>query len=88
VLPGGMWVEDGVALRLAELLRQGTLSRKLSMAAFAGSQPDRLRAPHDYKVRRLLVRLRGSGTPTNPKEVISWPRSRKPRRSFTARRSA
>ena len=29
---GGVWVEDGVVLRLAEALRHGALSRKLSMA--------------------------------------------------------
>jgi hypothetical protein len=32
VLLGGVWVEDGVVLRLAEVLRHRALSRKLSMA--------------------------------------------------------
>jgi uncharacterized protein (DUF1778 family) len=32
VLLGGVWVEDGVVLRLAEALRHKALSRKLSIA--------------------------------------------------------
>ena len=32
MLLGGVWVEDGVVLRLAEALRDNVLSRKLRMA--------------------------------------------------------